>query len=62
MPSRSMKQARLMAAVAHDASFARKVGVAQSVGREFNRADVGTGILSSKKRRKIRGILSFERS
>lgn len=29
-----------MAAVAHNAKFARKVGVPQSVGQEFNKADM----------------------
>lgn len=29
-----------MAAVAHSPEFASKVGVPQSVGRDFNRADV----------------------
>ena len=44
MPSKSPAQARLMAAVAHDPKFAKKVGVPQSVGKEFNEADKGTGI------------------
>lgn len=39
MPSKSSKQAKFMAAVAHNAKFAKKVGVPQSVGREFNEAD-----------------------
>jgi hypothetical protein len=39
MPSSSPKQARFMAAVAHNPDFAKKVGVPQSVGREFNDAD-----------------------
>lgn len=46
MPSRSAKQARMMAAVAHNPAFAKKVGIPQSVGRDFNQADKGTGILS----------------
>ena len=41
MPSSSAKQARFMAAVAHSPSFAKKVGVPQSVGKEFNKADKG---------------------
>lgn len=41
MPSTSAKQARFMAAVAHSPSFAKKVGVPQSVGKEFNKADKG---------------------
>lgn len=50
MPSKSPAQARLMAAVAHDPKFAKKVGIPQSVGQEFNQADAGTGILSEAKR------------
>ena len=41
MPSVSAKQARLMAAVAHSPAFAKKVGIPQSVGKEFNQADKG---------------------
>ena len=39
MPSKSPAQARLMAAVAHNLKFAKKVGIPQSVGKEFNAAD-----------------------
>lgn len=39
MPSTSSKQARFMAAVAHDKDFADKAGVPQSVGKDFNDAD-----------------------
>jgi hypothetical protein len=52
MPSVSPPQARLMAAVAHDPDFARRVGIPQSVGKEFNAADAGTGILSGKRRKR----------
>lgn len=41
MPSKSKKQAKLMAAVAHNPKFAKKVGIPVSVGREFNNADRG---------------------
>ena len=41
MPSKSKKQKRFMAAVANNPSFAKKVGVSQSVGREFADADEG---------------------
>ena len=51
MPSKSRKQARLMAAAAHDPAFARRAGVPQKVAREFNQADKGTGILRLKPRR-----------
>ena len=41
MPSTSKKQRNFMAAVAHSPSFAKKVGVPMSVGKEFNKADKG---------------------
>ena len=41
MPSVSKKQHNLMAAVAHDPAFAKKVGIKQSVGKEFASADKG---------------------
>ena len=41
MPSVSPAQRRLMAAVAHSPSFASKVGIPQSVGKEYNAADQG---------------------
>jgi hypothetical protein len=41
MPSTSKKQRNFMAAVAHSPAFAKKVGVPQSVGAEFNAADKG---------------------
>ena len=48
MPSVSGRQARFFAAVSHDKEFAKKVGVPQDVGKEFNDADKGTGILKKK--------------
>ena len=41
MPSVSKKQHNFMAAVANNPSFAKKAGVPQSVGKEFNDADKG---------------------
>ena len=41
MPSTSKKQHNFMAAIAHSPSFAKKVGVPQSVGKDFNNADKG---------------------
>lgn len=49
MPSKSAKQARTMAAAAHNPQFARKVGIPQKVAKEFNRADAGTGRIKPKK-------------
>ena len=39
MPSKSRAQHNLMDAVAHNPKFAKKVGIPQSVGKEFVRAD-----------------------
>jgi len=41
MPSVSKKQHNFMAAIAHNPAFAKKVGVPQSVGKDFNKADKG---------------------
>ena len=41
MPSTSKKQHNFMEAVAHSPSFAKKVGVPQSVGKDFSTADKG---------------------
>jgi len=43
--SKSEKQARFMAAAAHDPSFAKRVGIKQDVAKEFNKADTGTKLL-----------------
>lgn len=41
MPSRSMKQHRLMEAVKHNPAFAAKVGIPQKVGEDYAAADKG---------------------
>jgi len=41
MPSTSKKQHNFMEAIAHNPSFAKKVGVKQSVGKDFSTADKG---------------------
>jgi len=41
MPSHSKKQHNFMEAVAHSPKFAKKVGVPQSVGKDFAAADKG---------------------
>ena len=41
MPSTSSKQHNFMNAVAHSPAFAKKVGVPQSVGKDFSTADKG---------------------
>lgn len=45
MPSTSKKQARFMAAAAHNPKFAKRAGIKQSVAKEFNAADSGGGAL-----------------
>lgn len=51
MPSKSGKQHRLMAMVAHDPAAAKRLGIPQSVGKEFVKADQRAG-RTFKKRRK----------
>jgi hypothetical protein len=41
MPSSSKKQHNFMEAIAHNSAFAKKVGIPQSVGQDFARADKG---------------------
>jgi len=41
MPSTSKKQHNFMEAIAHNKAFAKKVGVPQSVGQDFSKADKG---------------------
>lgn len=41
MPSKSKKQHNLMAAVANNPKFAKKVGIPQSVGKDYVKADEG---------------------
>ena len=39
MPSKSKKQHNLMAAVANNPAFAKKVGISKSIGEDFMKAD-----------------------
>lgn len=43
MPSKSKKQAKMMAAAAHSPEFAKKVGVPQKVAKEYAAADKRKG-------------------
>ena len=54
MPSTSEKQARTMAAAAHNKSFAKKIGIPTKVAKEFNKADEGTKQLSDAMKRATR--------
>jgi len=49
MPSVSPKQKKLMAGVAKNPDFAQKVGIPQSVGKEFHAADKKMGMFKKKK-------------
>ena len=54
MPSTSGKQHRFMEAVAHDSAFAKKAGVPQSVGKDFESADKGSKLASDAEKKKNR--------
>lgn len=49
MPSVSEKQKNFMRAVSHSSEFAKKVGVPQSVGKDFEAADEAKAKKSSMK-------------
>jgi len=49
VPSKSGKQHRLMAAVANNPAFAKKVGIPQKVGKEYVKADKGRKFRSESK-------------
>jgi hypothetical protein len=51
MPSKNQKQHNLMAMVAHDPKAAKRLGVKQSVGKEFLRADKGKHFTKGKGKR-----------
>ena len=44
MPSKSKKQQNFMAAVANNPKFAKKAGVPQSVGKDYEEADKMKGM------------------
>lgn len=55
MPSVSKKQHNLMAAVAKNPAFAKKVGIKQSVGEEFLQADKGKKFAKGGEMKKLFG-------
>jgi len=62
MPSTSKKQHNFMAAVANNPAFAKKAGVPQSVGKDFNQADKGRkfakgGAMKHKDVKKDKGMM-----
>ena len=57
--STTEKQARTMAAAAHNPAFAKKAGIDQKVAKEFNQKDKGTALLSNAmkgKRKKVKEL------
>ncbi len=56
MPAKSRKQWRFMEAVAHNKAFAKKVGVPQSVGKEFAKYPEPTKSSKAKNTKKCRII------
>jgi hypothetical protein len=62
MPSVSKKQHNLMAAVAHNPKFAKKVGIPQSVGEEFNKADKGKQFKRGGEMAESKKMKMFEKS
>ncbi len=51
MPSKSAKQHRTMEMVAHNSAMAKKMGIPQSVGRDFVNADKGKHFAGKKRSR-----------
>lgn len=58
--STTEKQARTMAAAAHDPNFAKKVGIKQSVAKEFNQKDKGSKLLSNAMKHKKKKVKENE--
>lgn len=56
MPSKTLRQHNLMAMVANDPKAAKRVGVPQSVGQEFMKADKGKTFGGSKSRADVQAI------
>ena len=56
MPSTSAKQARTMAAAAHNPKFAKKIGIPVRVAKEFNFADKAIGIKAKTNAKRKRGV------
>lgn len=52
MPSKSAKQARTMAAAAHDPAFAAKLKIPVKVAKEFNAADQAKQLQQAKQLKK----------
>jgi hypothetical protein len=62
MPTVSKKQEKFMQAVAHSPSFAKKVGVPMSVGREFTKSGGGMANTSRMNRLEELGRVNAEKA
>lgn len=51
MPSHRDKQRRTMAAAAHDPAFAKRMGIPQSVAKDYNQADKAKRLAEALKKR-----------
>lgn len=51
MPSHSDKQRKTMAAAAHDPAFAKRMGIPQSVAKDYNQADKAKQLAEALKKR-----------
>ena len=60
MPSASKKQHNFMAAVANNPAFAKKAGVPQSVGKDFNEADKGRKFSKGGDMKESKGMMKKE--
>jgi len=60
VPSSSKKQHNFMAAIANSPSFAKKVGVPQSVGKDFNEADKGRKFSKGGDMKESKGMMKKE--
>ena len=54
MPAKTKKQERFMQAVANNPAFAKKVGVPQSVGKEFTMKKMSMGGMGASKMGKVK--------
>jgi len=60
MPSKSLKQHNLMAMVANNPAAAKRVGVPQSVGKEFVKADKGRKFSEGGDMKESKGMMKKE--
>lgn len=56
MPAKSAAQKRLMDAAAHNPAFAKKVGIKQSVAKEFSKESKGLKLKKSRSRADLQKV------